>query len=94
MNTLLLSPTTPEERTKLFVLWSKIAADADSVWPALPGMVSKTPEEGSSQMMAIPPVLNRSLGEAGLGSPVELTPRAGDILFYHYLCAHAGSRNP
>jgi hypothetical protein len=37
--------------------------------------------------------LNRSLGEAGLGDPIELTPRAGDILFYHYLCAHAGSRN-
>jgi hypothetical protein len=38
-------------------------------------------------------VLNRDLAAAGLGDPVELTPRAGDILFYHYLTAHAGSRN-
>lgn len=37
--------------------------------------------------------LNSELDKAGLGEPVELTPRAGDILFYHYLCAHAGSKN-
>jgi len=24
---------------------------------------------------------------------VETTPGAGDVLFYHYLCAHAGSQN-
>ena len=28
-----------------------------------------------------------------VGEPVELTPRRGDVLFYHYLCAHAGSKN-
>jgi len=28
-----------------------------------------------------------------LSRPVELTPRRGDVLFYHYLCAHAGSMN-
>ena len=38
-------------------------------------------------------VLNRELAKAGLASPVELTAKAGDILFYHYLCAHAGSKN-
>ena len=38
-------------------------------------------------------VLNLELGKAGLSAPVELTPMAGDILFYHYLCAHAGSKN-
>ena len=38
-------------------------------------------------------VLNQNLHEAGIGEPVELTPRRGEILFYHYLCAHAGSMN-
>jgi len=37
--------------------------------------------------------LNQRLREIDLGEPVELTPRRGDVLFYHYLCAHAGSKN-
>ena len=37
--------------------------------------------------------LNEELDRADLGDPVELTPRRGDVLFYHYLCPHAGSRN-
>ena len=36
--------------------------------------------------------LNQAITDAGLPDPVELTPRRGDILFYHYLCAHAVSR--
>jgi hypothetical protein len=37
--------------------------------------------------------LNQDLGKVDLGAPVETTPRRGDVLFYHYLCAHAGSPN-
>ena len=37
--------------------------------------------------------LNQELPHAELGDPVEMTPRRGDVLFYSYLCAHAGSRN-
>lgn len=37
--------------------------------------------------------LNQDLERADLGEPIELTPRRGDVLFYHYLCAHAGSKN-
>lgn len=37
--------------------------------------------------------LNQDLDRADLGAPVELTPQCGDVLFYHYLCAHAGSKN-
>lgn len=37
--------------------------------------------------------LNQDLSVAGVGEPVELTPLRGDVLFYHYLCAHAGSMN-
>ena len=38
-------------------------------------------------------VLGQALRELELGEPVELTPRRGEVLFYHYLCAHAGSMN-
>jgi len=37
--------------------------------------------------------LNQDLNQVDLGEPVETTPRAGNVLFYHYLCAHAGSQN-
>jgi len=37
--------------------------------------------------------LNQSLAELNIGEPLELKPRRGDVLFYSYLCAHAGSRN-
>ena len=37
--------------------------------------------------------LNQDLDKVDLGDPVETTPRRGDVLFYHYLCAHAGSKN-
>lgn len=37
--------------------------------------------------------LGRDISKVDLGDPVELTPRQGDVLFYHYLCAHAGSMN-
>jgi ectoine hydroxylase-related dioxygenase (phytanoyl-CoA dioxygenase family) len=37
--------------------------------------------------------LNRDITQAALAAPMELTARAGDVLFYHYLCAHSGSTN-
>lgn len=38
-------------------------------------------------------VLNQELLNLDIGEPVELTPKRGDVLFYSYLCAHAGSQN-
>jgi hypothetical protein len=38
-------------------------------------------------------VLNKELDKAGLNDPVVLIPQRGDVLFYAYLCAHAGSKN-
>jgi ectoine hydroxylase-related dioxygenase (phytanoyl-CoA dioxygenase family) len=38
-------------------------------------------------------MLKRDMGNVDLGAPVELTPRCGDVLFYHYLLAHSGSAN-
>jgi hypothetical protein len=37
--------------------------------------------------------LNQELPHIALENPVEMTPRRGDVLFYSYLCAHAGSQN-
>lgn len=38
-------------------------------------------------------VLNEALDELDLGEPLELLGKQGDVLFYHYLCAHSGSTN-
>jgi ectoine hydroxylase-related dioxygenase (phytanoyl-CoA dioxygenase family) len=35
----------------------------------------------------------RDIATLDLGSPKEITARAGDALFYQYLCAHSGSSN-
>jgi Phytanoyl-CoA dioxygenase (PhyH) len=37
--------------------------------------------------------LGQELRQREIGEPLELTPKRGDVLFYHYLCAHAGSPN-
>jgi hypothetical protein len=37
--------------------------------------------------------LSRDIDRADLAPPLEMTPRRGDVLFYHYLCAHSGSMN-
>lgn len=37
--------------------------------------------------------LNNTLGELELGEGVQVEGKRGDVLFYHYLCAHSGSRN-
>ena len=38
-------------------------------------------------------VLNDALGSIDLGTPLEVTAKRGDALFYDTLCAHAGSSN-
>ena len=37
--------------------------------------------------------LGRDIHTVDLNNPIELTPKRGDILFYHYFCAHTGSKN-
>ena len=37
--------------------------------------------------------LNREISKLTLGDPKEITARTGDVLFYQYLCVHAGSTN-
>ncbi len=38
-------------------------------------------------------VLGNDIHQVDLGTPMELTPNRGDVLFYHFLCAHSGSKN-
>ncbi len=37
--------------------------------------------------------VHRDIATVDLGCPKEITAQAGDVLFYQYLCAHAGSSN-
>ena len=37
--------------------------------------------------------LNQDIQTLRLNDPVEISARAGDTLFYDYLCAHSGSKN-
>jgi ectoine hydroxylase-related dioxygenase (phytanoyl-CoA dioxygenase family) len=38
-------------------------------------------------------VLNRDIPTLTLQPPVEITAKAGEIVFYDHLCAHSGSMN-
>jgi hypothetical protein len=37
--------------------------------------------------------LNRGAQNVSFNHPIELTPSRGDVLFYHYLCAHSAGMN-
>ena len=37
--------------------------------------------------------LDQAIERLDFDEPVELNPRSGDVLFYHYLSVHAGSKN-
>src|SRR5579871_4204914 len=62
------------------------------VWPGshrqIEALARSDPEHYEMMWM-----LGRDIQKVGLGEPVELTPQRGDVLFYHYLCAHSGSQN-
>jgi hypothetical protein len=62
------------------------------VWPGSHRQIERLAKSDPERYQLMHTV-NQNLDKAGLGDPVELTPRAGDILFYHYLCAHSGSEN-
>lgn len=62
------------------------------VWPGSHRQL-ETLAKSDPEKYALMATLNQSIGQVDLNDPVELTPRPGDILFYHYLTAHAGSKN-
>lgn len=62
------------------------------VWPDSPQKLERLARSDPSRYETMW-ALNQDLDRADLGEPVELVPRRGDVLFYHYLCAHSGSSN-
>jgi hypothetical protein len=63
-----------------------------AVWPGSHRQIealARSDEEQYEYMW----VLNQHLHRAGLGDPLVLVPKQGDVLFYQCLCAHAGSNN-
>jgi ectoine hydroxylase-related dioxygenase (phytanoyl-CoA dioxygenase family) len=64
------------------------------VWPGSHRTI-QTARDANPEKYHKMPALNTDI-ESGLiqiGSPIELTPRIGDVLFYTCFCAHAGSIN-
>jgi hypothetical protein len=62
------------------------------VWPGSHRQIERL-ARSEPERYALMATLNENLTAVDLGEPLELTPKAGDILFYHYLLAHAGSKN-
>jgi hypothetical protein len=67
-------------------------AGATVVWPEshrqLAALASSDPKKYEFMWP-----LNQDIGKLPLNAPVQIVAEAGDVLFYHYLCAHSGSRN-
>jgi ectoine hydroxylase-related dioxygenase (phytanoyl-CoA dioxygenase family) len=62
------------------------------VWPGSRHRLEELAAANRERYQYLAP-LNRDIPTLDLGCPKEITARAGDVLFYHYLCAHAGSAN-
>lgn len=62
------------------------------VWPGshvkIEALAKSDPER--FRLMA---TLNQALGELDLGKEIQVKGKRGDVLLYHYLCAHSGSKN-
>lgn len=65
---------------------------ATVVWPGSHRTVD-TLARGDAERYEFMWQLSRDLSQAGIGDPLEVTARRGDVLFYHPFCAHAGSMN-
>jgi hypothetical protein len=65
---------------------------ATIVWPASHRLLTEMAQHDADRYRLMAAV-NREIPNLDLGRPQEIAVRAGDVLFYHYLCAHAGSAN-
>ena len=63
------------------------------VWPGSHLKVEALAKSDPERLELMWTLNQAMLSEIDLGEPVELTPKSGDILFYHYLFAHSGSKN-
>jgi hypothetical protein len=84
----------PPYRLASLLYLSDVAAHGGGtvVWPRSHRKIEQMAQSAPERFKTMAE-LNENLASADVGEPQELTPRSGDILFYHYLLAHAGSKN-
>lgn len=76
----------------LYLTDCKPHGGATVVWPGSHKKIEALAKSDPTrfELMA---TLNRALGELDLGEGIEVEGHQGDVLLYHYLCAHSGSKN-
>jgi ectoine hydroxylase-related dioxygenase (phytanoyl-CoA dioxygenase family) len=62
------------------------------VWPGSHRVIEEL-AKSDPERYTLMATLNQELTKAPIGQPQEVLAKAGDILFYHYLLAHSGSKN-
>ena len=62
------------------------------VWPGSHRKIEAF-AQSDPERFALMFTLNNALGELDLGDGIQVEGRRGDVLFYHYLTAHSGSKN-
>ncbi len=62
------------------------------VWPGSHSQLARL-LQGDVNKYRLMSSLNAEIPNLELRTPVEITAKAGDSLFYNYLCAHSGSKN-
>jgi ectoine hydroxylase-related dioxygenase (phytanoyl-CoA dioxygenase family) len=62
------------------------------VWPASHLQIAALAQANPEKYEYLS-ALNRDVGMLSLQNPVEIIASAGDVLFYHRFCIHAGSMN-
>lgn len=65
---------------------------ATLVWPGSHKKIEALAQSDPAHY-ALMATLNGDLSKLDLGDPIEILGKRGDILCYHYLCAHSGSPN-
>jgi Phytanoyl-CoA dioxygenase (PhyH) len=76
----------------LYLTDCKPHGGATVVWPGSHKKVEALAQSDPARFALMHP-LSGALGELDLGEGIEVEGRQGDVLLYHYLCAHSGSKN-
>jgi hypothetical protein len=63
------------------------------VWPGSHAVLERLAKSDPARFETMWALNQELMAGMALSEPVELTPKRGDVLFYSYLCAHAGSQN-
>jgi ectoine hydroxylase-related dioxygenase (phytanoyl-CoA dioxygenase family) len=76
----------------LYLTDCKQNGGATVVWPGSHKKILALAESDRTRFTLMT-TLNRALTELDLGAGIQVEGRQGDVLLYHYLCAHSGSNN-